>query len=137
MYTKIMVPVDLAHVDRLDKALSTAADLSKHYGAPLCYVGVTAATPSAVAHTPAEFASKLEAFGAERAKADGVEASTLACTSHDPAIDLDETLMKAVAETGADLVVMASHIPGAPEYLFATNAGYLANHAKISVFVIR
>jgi len=41
MYQKIMVPVDLAHVERLGKALGTATDLAKHYGIPVCYVGVT------------------------------------------------------------------------------------------------
>ena len=58
-------------------------------------------------------------------------------TSHDPTADLDPTLMKAIEETGSDLVVVASHIPGFPEYLFASNAGYLAMHASVSVFVIR
>ena len=57
--------------------------------------------------------------------------------SHDPAVDLDDSLMQAIADTGADLVVMASHVPGLPEHIFASNAGYLANHASVSVFVIR
>ena len=65
MYEKIMVPVDLAHVDRLEKALTTAADLARHYRIPICYVGVTTSLPGAVAHTPAEFARKLEQFGAD------------------------------------------------------------------------
>ena len=45
--------------------------------------------------------------------------------------------MTAIEETESDLVVVASHIPGFPEYLFASNAGYLAMHATVSVFVIR
>jgi nucleotide-binding universal stress UspA family protein len=137
MYKKIMVPVDLAHVEQLDKALTTAADLSKHYGIPLCYVGVTAATPGPVAHTPAEFSAKLEEFAKARSESDGIEASSKAYTSHDPAIDLEDTLMKAVHETGADLVVMATHMPGFPEHLFASNAGYVASHADVSVMVVR
>jgi nucleotide-binding universal stress UspA family protein len=137
VYKRILVPVDLEHVDRLEKALATAADLSKHYGIPVCYAGVTASTPGRVAHTPQEFAGKLEAFGREQAGKHGIEASTKVCLSHDPAVDLDTTLMQAIDEVGADLVVMASHVPGLPEHVLATNAGYLANHARVSVFVIR
>jgi nucleotide-binding universal stress UspA family protein len=137
MYRKILVPVDLEHADRLEKALKTAADLSNHYEIPLCYVGVSASLPGAVAHTPAEFKQKLEAFGRQESEKHGVEAATLAYTSHDPSVDLDETLLKAIDDSGADLVVMASHLPGLPEHIFASNAGYLASHASVSVFVVR
>jgi nucleotide-binding universal stress UspA family protein len=137
MYTKIMVPVDLAHVERLNKALTTAADLSKHYGIPVCYVGVTTSAPGQVAHTPAEFARKLEQFGKAEAERHGLQAATSAYVSHDPTIDLDATLMKAIKETGADLVVMASHVPGLPEHIFASNAGYVASYATVSVLVVR
>jgi nucleotide-binding universal stress UspA family protein len=138
MYTKIMVPVDLTHVPQLDKALAAAADLSKHYSVPICYVSVTAATPGAIAHNPTEFAAKLDEFAKDQARLRGVENPTSKVyTSHDPSIDLDRQLIKAIEETGSDLVVMASHIPGFPEYLFASNAGYLAVHSKVSVLVIR
>lgn len=137
MYKKIMVPVDLAHADRLDKALTTAADLSRHYKIPVCYVGITATTPGPVAHTPEEFKSKLDAFAKDEGAKRGVDASSLAKVSHDPSVDLDETLVSALNEIGADLVVMASHVPGVPEHIFASNAGYLASHAPVSVLVVR
>ena len=137
MYKKILVPVDLSHVERLDKALTTAADLSKHYGIPICYVGITTSQPSAVAHTPAEFAQKLKNFGKAQADKHGVDATTMALTSHDPAVDLDNRLMTAIDETGSDLIVMASHVPGLVDHIFASNAGYLAAYAKVSVLVVR
>lgn len=137
MYKKIMAPVDLAHVDRLDKALKTAADLSKHYGIPVCYVGVTAPTPGSVAHNPAEFTQKLDEFGRQQAERFGHEAATKAYTSHDPTIDLDDTLLAAVADIGADLVVMASHIPDAVDFIWPSNGGKIASHSDASVFVIR
>ncbi|KAA3634696.1 MAG: universal stress protein [Proteobacteria bacterium] len=138
MYKKIMVPVDLGHVERLEKALTTAADLSNHYRIPLCYVGVSAATPGSLAHNPHEFEAKMKSFGEDQAKKfslDGVSTETY--ISHDPTIDLDATLLRAVEATGADLVVMASHVPGLAEHLFASNAGYVAMHSKASVFVVR
>jgi len=137
MYKQIMVPVDLSHQDHLGKALATAAGLGKEFSAPICYVGVTTNTPSEIAHTPKEFAQKLEAFAGSQAADHGVTTSSKAYTSHDPSIDLDKTLAKAVHETGADLVVMASHIPGALEHVWSSHAGHLASHADVSVFVVR
>lgn len=137
MYEKIMVPVDLAHVDQLEKAIVVSTDLAKNYSIPVCFVGVTAETPTEVAHTPQEYAEKLEEFGANHAKAHGIAVDTAAYSSHDPAVELDKTLIEAATDKGADLIVMASHIPGLPEHIFASHAGAVASHAEISVFVVR
>jgi nucleotide-binding universal stress UspA family protein len=138
MYRQIMIPVDLNFIERLEKALQTGADLAKLYGAPICYVGVSPNTPSAVAHNPAEFTAKLQAFGESQAQKYGLsDVSTATYISHDPAVDLDKTLLKAAKEHGADLVVMASHVPGLAEHLFASNAGYFASYSDASVLVVR
>jgi nucleotide-binding universal stress UspA family protein len=138
VYKKIMVPVDLTHVEQLEKALTTAADLSRHYAIPLCFVSVAPATPGPLGHNPDEFAGKLDAFCKAQAALRGLsEVSSSAYVSHDPTIDLDATLVKAIEETGSDLVVVQSHIPGFPEYLFASNAGYIAMHSDVSVLVVR
>lgn len=137
MYKAVMIPVDLAHVDQLAKAIQTAADLAKLYSAKLVVVGVTGTAPSDVAHNPAEFTQKLEAFAADQSAKHGHAIEARAITSHDPAVDIDETLEKAADEIGADLVVMASHVPGMLEYVIASRAGYLASHSSRSVFVVR
>ncbi len=137
MYKTIMIPVDLEHADQLEKALATGADLAKHYHAALHAVGVTSAAPGVVAHNPSEYADKLEAFAAKQTARHGVDFKAKAMVSHDPAVDLDETLKRAATEIGADLVVMASHVPGFFDYVFASRAGYLASHSDLSVFVVR
>jgi nucleotide-binding universal stress UspA family protein len=137
MFKNIVVPVDLAHQEQLERALSVAADLAKHYAADLHCLGVTTSTPGPVAHNPSEFADKLSAFAKQVSEKQGIEFKAHAYNSHDPAVDLDETLMKAMNELGADLAVMGSHKPGLPEHIFASNAGYLASHATISVLVVR
>ena len=137
MYKKIMVPVDLRHTEKLDKALATAADLSKHYGAPAQMVAVTASTPSSVAHSPEEFAAKLADYAVAQSTRLGVDFGAHAITSPDPAVDLDDKLGREAHDIGADLIVMASHVPGFAEHLFSSNAGYLASHTDISVFVVR
>lgn len=137
MYRKIMVPVDLRHAENLGKALRTAADLSKNYQAPICYVGVTSSAPSDIAHNPQEYAAKLDMFAQEQAAAHGIQASAKAITSHDPAADLTRSLAKAIEETGADLVVMATHAPNVSDYIWASHGGGVAAHAGVSVFLVR
>ena len=137
MYKKAMVPVDLAHIERLNKAISTATDIAKLYSIPILFVGVTPETPTAIAHNPKEFAGKLETFGAQQADAHGLAVETRAYPSHDPATDLAKTLIAAATENDADLIVMASHVPGFPDHFFIPNAGNVALHAKVSVFVVR
>ena len=137
MYQRILVPIDLAHIERLEKAITTATDLAKHYRIPICFAGVTAETPTEVAHSPEEFESKLNAFAVEQSGRHGLTIEARAYPSHDPAVDLDAALIAAAEENAADLIVMASHVPGLPEHFFASHAGAVASHAKVSVFVVR
>ena len=137
MYTSIMVPVDLAHTDQLGKALQTAADLAKHYGAPITYLGATTPEPNEMAHTPQEFERKLQKFAEEQGSGNGIETRAKMVIAHDPTVDLPDVLTDAVDKTGADLVVMASHQPGMAEHVFASHAGWVASHSHTSVMVVR
>ena len=137
MFQKIMAPVDLAHVERLGTALDCAADLAKHWGVPIVYVGVTSSAPSKLAHNPEEFDQKLGAFAAQQAARHGVKASAHTAIAHDPTTEIDDALMRAIGETGADLVVMASDVPNVMDYIWPSNSGKLAEHAKCSVMVVR
>lgn len=137
MYSRIMVPVDLGHLDQLEKALKTAEDMAELYGAEIAYVSVTTEAPSALAHTPAEFAQKLDAFVQIRMASGGHKAVAKSYASHDPTIDMDKTLQQAVKDTGADLVVMASHKPGLADYFWGSHGGTLASHVAVSVFIVR
>ncbi|MEM5472145.1 universal stress protein [Hoeflea sp. AS60] len=137
MYKKIMVPVDLAHVDKMDVALNTAANLSRLYSAPITYVGVTSSAPGPLGHNPAEYGKKLGGFAAAQAEIHGIETDAKAVISHDPAVELDDALVKAVHETDSDLVVMASHIPNVVDHVWPSNGGRLATHTDASVFLVR
>lgn len=137
MFKKIMIPVDLKHTAQLDKALHVAASLARNEGAELHAVGVTLSGPTEIARTPGEFAEKLEDYAHSQADALGVPIQPHARISHDMTVDLDDVLMRTADDIDADLVVMASHVPGLAEYVFASNAGHLASHASISVLVVR
>lgn len=136
MFRHIMVPVDLGHTDRLDRALNVAADLGCHFGARITYVGVTSNVPTPVAHTPEEFAQKLSHFAATQGELHGItDIATHAVISHDPAVDMDRMLVKAADDVGADLVIMGSHIPR--HFDFGSHGGRLASHSDISVMLVR
>ena len=137
MFTKIMVPVDLGHTNQLGKALRVAADLAKGQGAELHMVGVTMSSPTEIAPNPEAFGAKLTEFATECSSQLGVSFTPRVEISHDISVDLDDVLERAAADIGADLIVMASHVPGFTEHVFASNAGYLASHASMSVFVVR
>ncbi|MGY8996656.1 MAG: universal stress protein, partial [Alphaproteobacteria bacterium] len=46
-------------------------------------------------------------------------------------------ILRLAQETGADLVVMASHKPGFRDYLLGPNAAHVMRHAPMSVLVVR
>lgn len=137
MFSTIMVPVDLEHTEMMEKALTVAADLATQYDATVNLVGVSQSVATKVARTPEAFAEKLAAFAAEQSQKRGLTIQSRPEISHDIRIDLDAVLSRAATAINADLIVMASHVPGLAEHVFASNAGYLASHAKMSVFVVR
>ncbi len=136
-YKNIMIPVDLEHIETLEKALGVAADLAQHYSAALTVVSVTSPAPGSVAHNPAEFADKLAKFAESQSAMRGVPFASKAVVSNDPTIDMDDALEQAAGELNADLVVMASHVPGFWDHIISSRGGYLASHSHISVLVVR
>ncbi|SNT74026.1 universal stress protein [Paracoccus seriniphilus] len=137
MFSNIMIPVDLGHAEKMTKAVKVAADMARLYGATVHLVGVGQTVPTAIAHTPAEYSRKLAAFADECSAALGIAFNAHAEVSHDPAVDLDDVLLRTADKLDADLIVMASHVPGFAEHFLSSNAGYLASHAKRSVLVVR
>ena len=137
MYKHIMIPVDLAHIDKSETALAVVADLAKLYDATVTYVAVTSNVPSALAHNPEEFARKLAEFADEQGAQRGHRTAAHSVVSPDPAVDLDNKLAGTVDEIGADLIVMATHIPNMADMLMPSHGGALARHTGASVFLVR
>ncbi|GAA4218813.1 nucleotide-binding universal stress UspA family protein [Sagittula marina] len=136
MFQKIVVPVDLTHADKLNNTLQIVADLAMSHGAEVCYVGVTATTPTAAAHSPEEYAAKLTEFATAQGQK-GFATSAKALTAPDPAVDTDKKLLTALKDIGADLVVMQTHAPNAADYIWSGHGASIAAHADASVFLVR
>ena len=137
MINKIMVPVDLAHKDDLENAISQAGQISKLNSATIHSVGVTSSAPTEVAKTPDSYGAKLKAFAKEVSDKTGCPVEPISLVDVDVTADLGHVLLDKSDELKVDLIVMASHVPGLMEHVIASNAGYVASHAKCSVYVVR
>ncbi|WP_297768292.1 universal stress protein [uncultured Roseovarius sp.] len=137
MFSTIMVPVDLVHKDTLDKALDVAGDIAKRHGATIKVVSVGGELPNELGHNAGEFTETVKKFADRLRDKYGVNVEAETIISHDPEVETTSALMKAIDETGTDLVIMASHVPGILEHIFSSHGGYIAQHAKVSVFVVR
>lgn len=137
MFKKIMVPVDLVHMESNEKAISIAIDISNIYEASIVLVGITGEAPGPVARTPKEYTEKLQVIAAALAAKVGHGVAAHAIVSHDPAVEIDKLLAEAVTDLGADLVVVASHVPTFLSILDHAHGSRLASHTTASVFVVR
>ncbi len=137
MFKKILVPLDLTESDAQKRALSMAIELAKSHGAELHAVSIGSDLPNAVARTEADRSSILSALVADLHANHGIKAIAHEIHSVDPSAEMDKLLMESIDEFHVDLVVMSTRVPGMMEYFFPAHAGYIASHAKISVFLVR
>ncbi len=138
MYSRILVPVDLDHVDQLGKALDLAGKTAKEHDATVIYVGVVDAVPTMSKTTEGSKArALLDEFSEEQGHKYGIKVADHVELRGDLHLNIGAEVIAAAEKTDSDLIVMASHVPGLKEHIFASNAGYVASHAPMSVFVVR
>lgn len=137
MFKKILSPIDLAHVEKLEKALTVTSEMARAYGAEVCFISVTGSSPGALGRTPEESKRHMAEFAAAQAEKFGIQTSSRVIISPDPSVDMNRNLAAAVRDSGADLVVMATHPPGISDYIWSGHGAHLAAHSEASVMLIR
>ena len=137
MYSKILLPIDLTHADKMDKAICTAVEVAKSHAASLTMMGVTGEQASSVAHDPKEYAARFQSFVDSQSERHGLAIHAVEKMSVDVSAELPRILEKEASEHGYDLIVMASHVPGLLDHFFTSNAAHVAAHSSQSVFVVR
>lgn len=137
MFKHIMVPVDMAHEENMDRAAKAAADMAKLYDARLTMVSISGGPLASKEHSSKTSPQMVEDYAREQAETHGVEIGTHVLDAHDVSVDVDRKLLDAIEKMEADLVVMATHQPGWLDYLVNSHGGRLASHAPISVLVVR
>ena len=95
---------------------------------------------SAVAqYFPEDYAGRAAAEAAEQLKKLSAEQVTDGIKVHHR-VDhgtIYEEILRVAAQTGCDLIVVASHRPALKDYLLGPNAARVVRHAACSVLVVR
>ncbi len=141
MYDNILLSVDLNEEHSWIKALPTAVEMAKAFGAALHVAAVVPDFGMAVVggFFPDNFEEKALAEVGEKLKA--------FCQEHVPAdVKVNhvvrhgrvyEEILKVAKETSTDLIVMGAHRPELQDYLLGPNAARVVRHANCSVLVVR
>ncbi len=137
MFKNIMIPVEFQHKDRLSRVLDIAGMFAKVGGGTLHLVHVGAIPSGDEGKSLDDQRLKLENFAREVSVSHKVPVQAKTIAAYDPDAELKSRLMSAVKSTKADLVVVGSHVPVLGDYFFTSRGGYLAEHAEVSVFVVR
>lgn len=141
MYTDIMLAVDLVHPETQMKAVRTAVQMAQTFGSRLHVITVV----------PNYGMSLVGGFFTKEHERQAIEAADKAL--HEFAAEnlpkeiklqhivghgtIYQEILRYAAETGCDLIVLASHRPELEDYLLGPNAARVVRHAKCSVMVVR
>jgi nucleotide-binding universal stress UspA family protein len=141
MYKHILLPVDLAEESSWRKALPTAVECCRAFGAELHLMTVVPDFGmSAVAqYFPEDYAERARTEAAEQLKKLAAQQITDGIKVHQRVGQgtIYEEILRVAGEIGCDLIVMASHRPELSDYLLGPNAARVARHANCSVLVVR
>ncbi len=140
MFSKLLVPVDLAEPDVAQPAIHAAVKLAGDHGGALRFVNVQSVVPLAFTeYVPADFdtqqGKRAEAELAEIASKCGLSADRVSSVVRFGGV-YPEILAEADA-CKADLIVVGSHRPAMSTYLLGSNATTIVRHAECSVLVVR
>ena len=139
MYRNILVPIDVAHESSWRRAIPTAIELAKCFGATLTITTVVRDIEAIfTGYFPPGYAWMIERAQNELQRivnsAVPAELKPTVIAGHG---SIAREIIRIAQETGADLIVMASHRPELKDYLIGPNAAAVVRHAPCSVFVVR
>ncbi|AKH44320.1 nucleotide-binding universal stress UspA family protein [Altererythrobacter atlanticus] len=139
MYSSILVPIDLDEPSSWQKSVPTALALGRCFDARIALAHVV---PESLLTLKGQWSSlsvrrmlddhriRLMTLADELAGGARVEAHVTSGSIYDG-------ILQIAAETGADLIVLASHRPQMKDYLIGANAARVVRHARCSVMVVR
>jgi nucleotide-binding universal stress UspA family protein len=133
MFSHILLPIDTAHDSSWQKALPLAMAEARHHGARVTAVAVIPDVETArPEHAQEEEQARLERIVRAHAP-EGIEVATRV----ERGDSVHKTLRRCARDSGADLIVMASHHPEMKDYVLGSNASQVVHHADCSVLVVR
>jgi nucleotide-binding universal stress UspA family protein len=133
MFENILIPIRPNRRSTWCKALPTAVDEARRYGAKLHVITVTSdVDPQDDKKTARDVARELqELVDAQVPRDVEVEAQIYKGAS------VHRNVRRAAEERACDLIVMNAHRPDLRDYLIGSNASQVVRHASCSVLVVR
>lgn len=140
MYNNILLAVDLNEDESWRKALPTAVEYAKVFGASLHVTTVLPdfGMPVVRGFFPDDFQEKAQADIEEKLKAfrdehiSGVETQSSVRVGK-----VYVEILKLAQELSSDLIVIGSNQPDLKDYLLGPNAARIVRHSTCSVLVVR
>ena len=140
MFTKILLPVDLAEPRMSGAGIARGLALARLWESSLRLVYVQMLLPVAFAdYVPTDLGDRLR-MAAEERILDFADRIDYPQEHISTAIRFGAAYSEILAEAdewGADLIVMSSHRPGAATYFLGSTAAFVVRHAKCSVLIVR
>jgi nucleotide-binding universal stress UspA family protein len=141
MYKDILFPVDLNHESSWKKALPTAVEYCRAFGARLHVVTVLPdfGMPIVANYFPADFEAKaregakrhLHEFVSQHVPDDiGVQHIVAEGAAY-------KEILRVAEEVGVDLILMASHNPSIKDHLLGPTSERVVRHFPHSVLIVR
>lgn len=138
MFKKILIPVDVAVPEDVQKLLLAAKSLTKDWSCEIHIVTVipTVTMPIVGSFFDEDFeAQSLAAVEKELAAA--VAKSGLEGHQHILSGTVYDSVINQASKLEADLIVIGAHQPELRDYLLGPNAARVVRHSKQSVLVLR
>lgn len=139
MISKILVPLDIDAEKSGAEAIAFAKKLAVEDGAQIVLLHVKELVPGYVAsHLPDDF-NKMSTDTAHKNLSAAAAAQGLGDTADVVIRDGNPSaeILDYAKDTGADLIVIASHNPGFGDYFLGSTAARVVRHAHCSVLVLR
>ena len=138
MYKKIVVPIDLDNAEQGKAMLGKVKELAGgNGGSQVTVMNVVQDVPGLItAELPEGLVTKA-AHSARDSLVEMVEAAGLEADVQVRSGRPHHAIVNLADELGADLVLIASHTPGARDYILGSTAASVVRHAKCSVLVER
>ena len=141
MFKEILLPVDLGNKETQMKAVATAVELAKTFGARLHVMTIVPDFGMSIVGSffPAQFEKQALAEADKRLHEfvketipEGIKVQHIVAHG-----TIYEEILQFAGKSAIDMVVMSSHRPELQDYLLGPNAARVVRHAKCSVMVVR
>ncbi len=139
MFKKILVPIDLAHIEKSSLLIDQASKFAEQGDGELVLLNVI---PEISGYIAVELPSGLDEMALSHSKSElqalvkkhGLAPSTKIKVKHGtPANEI----LNVASDEHIDLIMIASHKPGLSDYLLGSVAAKVVRHAHCTVMVLR